>query len=153
MSKLLQTIPVPCPYHLARQFMADELRKPLDKPGVMKVRVSLGGIDVAKDVLATVTEGSDPMHFDQPWKVHWSPIGGGPYPDFDGEITVRADEDYKTCLLELQGEYRPPGGALGGAFDAVVGNKIAAATARELLEQIARDLVSRYQSNEAAKRT
>ena len=151
MSKISETIVVGCPYHMAQQFLADALRKPFDKPGTMTVRVPLGGIDVAKDVLATVTEGADPMHFDQPWKVHWSPVGGGPYPDFDGEITVRADEDYTTCLLEIQGEYRPQGVALGEAFDAVVGRKVASATARALLDQLAHDLAARYQSIQAAR--
>jgi hypothetical protein len=151
MSKLSETIVVACPYHLAQQYIAFSLRKPLEKPGVMTVRVPLGDMQVSKDVLATVSEGTDPMHFDQPWNVHWSPVGGGPYPDFDGQITVRADEDYTSCILEIQGEYRPPGGAAGKAFDAVVGRKIASATARALLEQIARDLIERYQTIQAAR--
>ncbi|HKE36704.1 MAG TPA: hypothetical protein VKB39_04690 [Candidatus Baltobacteraceae bacterium] len=151
MSKLSESIVVKCPYHLAQQFVADALRKPLGEPGVMTVRVPLAGIDVSKDVVATVKEGADPMHFDQPWKVHWTPLDGGPYPDFDGEITVRADEDYTTCLLEVTGDYRPPGGVLGQAFDALAGHKIAAATATALLEQIAAIIVARYQSIQAAR--
>jgi len=150
MSKLSETIVVGCPYHLAQQYVADVLREPANKPGIMTLRVPIGDVGVTKDVLATVGAGTDPMHFDQPWKVHWTPIGGL-YPNFEGEITVRADEDYTTCLLELQGDYRPPGGAIGQAFDAVVGRKIASATARALLEEIAHRIVARYRSVEAAK--
>ena len=38
--------------------------------------------------------GTDSMHFDQVWTVHWTSVGNGAYPDFDGSIAVRADEDY-----------------------------------------------------------
>lgn len=151
MSKLSETIVVGCPYNLAKQFLADAMQTALDKPGVMTVRVPLGALDVAKDVTVSVSPGADPMHFDQPWTLHWSPAGGGPYPDFDGEMTVRADEDYTSCLLELEGGYRPPGGALGEAFDAVAGRKIASATARALLEKIGAEMVERYRSLQAAR--
>ena len=93
------------------------------------------------------------MHLDEPWKVHWTPKDGGPYPDFDGELTVRADEEYDTCVLELRGNYRPPGGVAGKAFDAIVGSRIASATAHELLNSIAREVQQRYERQEAAKRS
>lgn len=151
MSNFSETIVVGCPYNLAKQFLADALQTSLEKPGILTVRAPLGGLDVAKDVTVNVSLGADPMHFDQPWKLHWSPVGGGPYPDFDGELTVRADEDYTSCLLELQGEYRPPGGALGKAFDAVAGRKIASATGKALLETIGAAMAERYRTIQAAR--
>lgn len=151
MSKLSETIVVACPYHLAKQYLADVLRTSREKPDAMTVGIPFGGLDVSKQVEFTTSEGADPMHFDQPWKLHWSPAGGGPYPDFDGELTVRADEDYTSCLLELQGAYRPPGGLAGEAFDTVAGRKIASATARALLEKVGAELVERYWSVQAAR--
>ena len=90
------------------------------------------------------------MHFDQPWRIHWKPQAG-PYPEFNGELTVRADETYKTSILELTGSYRPPGGALGAAFDWAAGSRIATLTAQTLLRQIADGMEARYHSDELAK--
>jgi hypothetical protein len=46
--------------------------------------------------------------------------------------------------LEIEGDYRPPLGPLGGAFDAAVGHRIAQASVHKLLEdlieQLRRDL-------------
>jgi hypothetical protein len=46
--------------------------------------------------------------------------------------------------LELQGEYRPPFGAVGAALDAMVGHRVAEAAVerllQDLLEQIRREL-------------
>ena len=153
MSELYERYFLGCPYHLAQQYLANSLRDSAQsgKPGVLTLRATLAGTDVAKNVIVTFATGTDPMHFDQPWRVHWTPEGGGPYPDFDGELTVRADEDYTTAILELSGENRPPGGALGVAFDRAVGSRFASATVQALLAEIGAHMVSRYRSDEDAK--
>ena len=89
------------------------MRAEAGRPGTMTLHLPLAGADVSKNVVVMMTPGSDPMHMEQPWHVRWSPEGGGPYPDFDGELTVRADEDWNSSLLELRGVYIPPGGAFG----------------------------------------
>jgi hypothetical protein len=90
------------------------------------------------------------MHFDEPWHIHWKPQAG-PYPEFDGELTVRADETYESARLELTGSYRPPGGALGAAFDWAAGSRIASATAGALLARLGDEMKSRYEADEQAK--
>jgi hypothetical protein len=121
----------------------------------LRVPINIGGNNsgggIEKDVIVTFGEGADPLHFDQPWTVEWTPRGGGPYPDFEGTLTVRADEDYASSVLELQGRYEPPLGAAGAAFDAVLGSRIASATAREFLRRLGQDIEERYHADEDAK--
>ena len=66
--------------------------------------------------------------------LEWAPEGGGPFPKFEGNLTLRPNSGQTE--LELKGEYAPPLGEIGAAFDAVVGNKIARATVRMLLENL-----------------
>ncbi len=156
MTELYQRVLVKTPYRLARKFLSDWLsaRAGTREPTTITLtlpagRSAEGGIH--REVLATYHRGSDPNHFDEPWRVHWTPKGGGPFPDFDGEITVRADENYVSSILELRGDYRPPGGIAGAAFDAMLGNRIASATARKLLTTIAREIEQTYHAQEEAK--
>ena len=81
------------------------------------------------------------------------PAGRRAYPDFDGELTVRAADDYTTAILELRGQYRPPGGPAGAAFDLVAGSRIAAATAQQLLKEVGQELETRYRRDEEEKHT
>lgn len=119
-------------------------------PSTLALTLSLPGAELVKEVAVTFGVASDPMHFDEPWSVHWKPIAG-PYPEFDGELTVRADETYESSRLELCGSYRPPGGTAGAAFDAVVGNRIARATAQALLARFGFEMESRYAKDEKSK--
>lgn len=148
---LKESVFVACPYHRARGYLAMEVERRIESQRPLTLRALLAGVAFTKDVVVTLGPGVDPMHMDQPWHVHWTPRDGGPYPDFDGELTVRADEDYTTSMLELSGEYRPPGGAAGKAFDVVAGSRIAALTARALLEQLQSEFESRYRAEESAK--
>jgi hypothetical protein len=152
-SQLNERYVVQCPYHLAQRYLDYFLREPARtrKPDVVTLRVPMAISELTKNVEVTFALGSDPMHFDHPWRLHWTPEGGGPYPDFDGELTVRADEDYTSAILELVGEYRPPGGAIGRAFDRVAGQRIASATAQALLREIGDGMVAEYRRDEAAK--
>ena len=145
---------VECPYQRARAYLAESLQAwaQSGQTGVVTLRLPMAGIEVQKNVVVGVAIGTDPMHFDQPWKLHWTPESGGPYPDFDGELTVRADEDYTSAVLELRGGYEPPGGAAGVAFDWALGSRIASATAQALLSGIAGAMAKRYAHDEAAKR-
>jgi hypothetical protein len=74
------------------------------------------------------------------YTMHWESEERAGFPVFEGVLTVEADEDYTAFWLRLVGEYRPPAGILGAAFDAVVGNRLASETARNLLDEI-RDAV------------
>lgn len=66
--------------------------------------------------------------------LEWAAEGGGPFPTFTGRLVLRPHSGQTE--LELQGEYTPPLGEIGAAFDAFVGNKIARTTIRILLENL-----------------
>jgi hypothetical protein len=74
------------------------------------------------------------------YTVHWESDGHTGFPVFEGVLTVDADEDYDAFWLRITGTYRPPAGIIGAAFDAVIGNRLAAETAHNLLAEI-RDAV------------
>lgn len=139
-----------CPYVRAREYLHGALEGVVKSQRTTTLSLKAGALE--KPVLVSYERGEDPMRFDEPWRVHWTPEGGGPYPDFDGELTVRADESYRSAILELRGGYVPPLGTFGQAFDLLVGSRIAAATARTLLQQIARLMEARYCDEEAAKK-
>jgi hypothetical protein len=144
-----------CPYVRARGFLYDSVEGAIHKAGIttlpLKASLPLLKGAIEKNVIVTYRRGQDPLRFDEPWLVHWTPEGGGPYPDFDGELTVRADESYRRAILELRGEYTPPLGTFGNAFDLVVGSKIAARTARMLLQEIARSMETHFRQEETLK--
>lgn len=150
MSDLLERRFVLCPYNLAQEYLAHIVGARTGTPSPLTLTLALPGAELAKEVVVTYDAAIDPMHFDEPWHLHWKPKAG-PYPEFDGELTVRADETYASCRLELKGSYRPPGGALGAAFDRAVGNRIAQATAQALLERIGAELEARYAADEKTK--
>ncbi len=66
--------------------------------------------------------------------LEWAAEGGGLFPTFEGTLILRPHSGQTE--LELKGGYTPPLGEIGAAFDAVVGNKIARATIRILLENL-----------------
>lgn len=150
MSELLERRVVRCPYHLAQGYLAGIVAARTAAPGTLTLTAAFPGVELVKELLVTYEPARDPMHFDQPWRVHWKPKSG-PYPEFDGELTVRADENYESSLLELQGSYLPPGGAAGAAFDAAIGKRIASATAQALLERVGAELEESYQRDERSK--
>jgi hypothetical protein len=154
MSQLSEHCIVQCPYHLAQRYLGDEVRDlaTSGKQSHLTLTVSVPGLELVKGVLATFGPSVDPMHFDEPWHIHWKPQAG-PYPEFDGELTVRADETYESARIELAGSYRPPGGALGAAFDWAAGSRIASATARALLARLGDEMKSRYEADEQAKQS
>ncbi len=156
MSTLYQKRHIACPYNRAQDILAKTLQPSASsgQPQVLLLALSdtaSAAAGLSKEVVVTFGVAIDPMHFDQPWNVHWHPKGGGLYPDFDGLLTVRADDTYKTAILELVGTYEPPLGAIGEVFDTVVGTRIASATARELLRKLGDDIENEYRESEHAK--
>lgn len=143
-----------CPYTRAKGYLREALQSLAATQQTQRLTLRVPFADrygLRKDVLVTYGTGVDPMHFDEPWDVHWVPEGGGPYPAFDGELTIRADQDYPTSIIELTGSYKPPLGVAGAAFDALAGSRIAAATAQTLLQQLGDAMERRYESEEMHK--
>jgi len=93
----------------------------------------------------------DPMHFDEPWEISWQPQVGGLYPSFHGSLSIRASDTYENARLELHGSYEPPLGAIGKAFDNVLGKRIAEATGEHFLDEIASAIETEHRAEEAKK--
>ncbi|HTU82191.1 MAG TPA: hypothetical protein VMF61_08685 [Candidatus Acidoferrales bacterium] len=108
-------------------------------PDVVRLKLPLLGAEgpaLEKDVtLAYQASPGDAE--DSPWALNWKPVGGGPYPHFRGHLSIEGTDGQSAPALVLDGAYVPPLGAAGAAFDAVVGARIASATAREFLRSIA----------------
>jgi hypothetical protein len=137
------------PYHFARRYLEDVLapQAASGEKRTIALTVPVRDRALAKDVEIAFSAAVDPKGFDEPWAVHWEP-SGGPFPTFDGTLAIRADETHETSVVELEGEYRPPLGALGAAFDAAIGKHIAEATAQELLRRITVGLEARQKEME-----
>jgi hypothetical protein len=152
MSELLEAYVVRCPYHLAQRYLADSVgaQAASGEQRTLTLTAAVPGMELSRAVMVSFGSAADPMHFDQPWRIHWKPQSG-PYPEFEGELTVRADETYETSRLELRGSYRPPGGIVGAAFDLVAGGRIASSTAQALLRRLGNEMEARYQHDEQAK--
>ena len=67
--------------------------------------------------------------------VEWS-AGTRFIPDFHGTLRLRI-ESVEETRLTLEGSWRPPLGRLGAAFNAVIGQRLAKSTMRELLDRLA----------------
>ncbi|SRR5579872_491002 len=154
MPTIKESLPVQCPYVRAKSYLHETLSEAArSAPQPLQLTATFPGADLQleKTVLVRYEEGTDPMHFDEPWNVTWHPLPGGVYPSFSGILTVRADEDYTKAILELAGTYVPPLGVPGLVFDKALGQRIASTTMHELLAKIAKGMMERYLREEAAK--
>jgi len=163
MSKISERIYVRCPFGKAPSFLnyyLDELAATGGAGGsVVRLVVPVsdlglgipGGAELSRDVIAHFVPVDDDTFGIQQTAVDWEPEGGGPFPKFAGFLTIETDEDYGTCSLLLEGEYEPPLGPVGAAFDAAVGHRIATVTARELLKTVRRRLEVEYLTSQRAE--
>ena len=73
--------------------------------------------------------------------LRWEATGltGGLFPVLDADLSVRQGDE-STTRLELTGSYRPPLGGLGAGLDRAILGKVAVATIRALLGDIAGSL-------------
>ena len=155
MAQLYQRRYLKCPYNRARTLLAESIADALRSGDGRLLHLTLAfpnvpGVEIGKDVIVSVKPVPDPMHFDEPWNLHWQPVSGL-YPVFDGTLAIRADESYASAILELSGGYEPPLGLAGMAFDAIIGQRIAHETARELLRKLAGTIEKQYRATENEK--
>jgi hypothetical protein len=70
--------------------------------------------------------------------LRWEAVGpgGGLFPVLDADVRLTPAGEHVT-LLSMAGSYRPPLGPLGEALDRVILNRIAAATIRGFVTQVA----------------
>ena len=107
---------------------------------VLPLRLRFGDLRVERDVnFRLQTKPAYPGY--RLLDVSWTPKDGGPYPRFDGTLSV-AEDGAGWSRIEIDGSYRPPFGIAGAAFDAAVGQRIAQATASELLAELKRLLLA-----------
>lgn len=158
MSILKATSVVQIPFAQAADLVERFFLSSNPENGIATLRLSAPGaglgIDsfaVGHDVIASFRRRKGPNQtivFD----LHWESASGGPYPIFNGTLTVAEDESYENCRLILEGSYTPPGSVAGAVFDAALGSRIADATAHELLDRIKAFLRNGYEATELSKR-
>jgi len=85
------------------------------------------------------------------YRLRWEAEGGGPFPRFNGELTIGANDDYDSFWLTIDGKYMPPHGIVGELFDRAVGHRIAEASTRGLLAQVQTEIEQRFRAEEGAK--
>ncbi|HTW83881.1 MAG TPA: hypothetical protein VMD91_07435 [Candidatus Sulfotelmatobacter sp.] len=112
------------------------LAKALGAHPDMALRVPVGDLHVEKDVVVHLSPKPGYPGYEL-FDIHWEPKEGGPYPSFAGTLSI-ADEGAGWSRVDLDGTYAPPLGPIGLVFDAMVGHRIAAATAALLLAEIKR---------------
>jgi hypothetical protein len=141
--------------HLARYFKARgnsdgdiarlNLRAEVPVPGAK------GTMKLERTAIATLVPRHTPGEIMPHYGVTWAPEQTGPYPTFSGDLAIESGDDYHSFYLVLTGNYQPPLGAVGAAFDAVLGHRIAESTARNLLATIADSIEADFLSVEQSK--
>lgn len=86
----------------------------------------------AKITLGTSTERADGATL---VPIHWRDANSHNFPEFKGciEIQPMAKDESQLAII---GEYHPPFGPLGAAFDAAIGRRIAEVSVEQLLERL-----------------
>jgi hypothetical protein len=145
MAQLHEYISVNCPFERVPGFLAEyfsKLGEAGDQPAVIELRAPLGEARIEREVVAHLSPKPGYPGYTR-LGITWAPKDGGPYPTFEGVLSA-SQETEDGCRLDLDGEYTPPGGAVGAVFDIVVGHGIAQATANDLLHHIRAFLEDAY---------
>lgn len=114
-------------------------------------RIVLRAGNAAQSVIVSLQPTHRPADMTPRYRVHWEAEDGGPFPVYVGELTIGADDDYNAFWFVLDGTYAPPGGVPGHVFDAVIGRRIAASSARSLLTDMRAEIESLFVAQERAK--
>jgi ribosomal protein S14 len=82
--------------------------------------------------------------------IRWEATGpsGGLFPVLDADLTMASVEE-RVTILTLAGAYRPPLGTVGAALDRAVLHRVASATIRAFLAQVARRITGQPATNGA----
>jgi|SRR5579872_834458 len=144
MTEVYGTTTVNAPYSVALDSIVRRLRV---KKNVIKLSVPLAklGFGANLGIEREVNVSFVPVHghkgerlLHDELQFAWEPAGGGPFPTFNG--TMKMHPIGLNTEIVLSGEYQPPFGVVGEAFDAVIGKRIAEATAKMLLEMLQQEL-------------
>jgi hypothetical protein len=157
MSELHLKRPVACPSIQARTHLEHFFAEHDKGDGaVIALRASLGlpgfpALNVERDCLARLSREQPDSSMIQHYRVAWASASGGPFPRFEGTLSIPDGEDYTSCWLALDGHYEPPLGVAGEVFDLAIGQRIAAETGNDLLTRIGTAIEASYAGVEAAK--
>jgi hypothetical protein len=104
-----------------------------ERTGIM--RVGAGGLSKLVRVQVQVLSGSDTS---AGLAIRWEATGSGGvlFPVLDADINLIPAGEHG-CILGMTGSYRPPFGPLGEALDRAVLHRVATATMRSFLNQLA----------------
>jgi len=106
-----------------------------------------GELALDRDVVTSFEPLTEPRGLEHGVSIGWKPEGTAALPVFRGTLRVTAATP-KSSLLSLEGDYEPPLGAVGKAFDATVGRRIAESTGDELLKMLAEWIETKYATEE-----
>lgn len=140
MADIHEFVSVHCPFDRAGAYLEKFFHLlPKDgDSGVLTLRAHFADLVIERDSVVKLRNIREIPAFTM-LDIEWDPKDGGPYPHFKGTLTV-SDEAAGWSRLDLDGEYTPPLGPVGAAFDAVLGGRIAVRTAQELLERLKSEL-------------
>ena len=147
---------VRCPFSVAHDYAEEFLR---DAEREVEVRVPLRDFvhsipgqvhEPVKLVFALHPDDTETGRGHDAMMVEWR-AGTRLFPDFHGTLRLRI-ASVETTRLTFEGAYRPPFGAPGVVFDAVIGHRIAEATMRDLIKRIGDALEAREVAFEAKMR-
>jgi hypothetical protein len=141
MSTITEFANVHCPFDRVRDAIRMAFRAYTDREGNVRIpmRVALGELKIARDVIATLHTASDAASEYDMFRLGLRPADGGPFPPFDGTLSATY-ESAGWCRISISGEYAPPLGLAGMAFDAAVGNRLATKSIADFLALLKRDL-------------
>lgn len=139
MSDVRESLTLLCPYDQAPEAAIAYLNSLPSDDGtrVAVVRAKCGELLVERRVAVRLHEPR-PRHHGQGvaiMDIRWDPHDCDPRPTFTGTLTVE-DGGGNFSHLTLVGRYEAPDSFSGQLFDAVLGNRIALATCRQLLDDI-----------------
>ena len=151
MSSIYQSIYVDCPPERAQAYLLSHFENARRVHGrsMMPLTATLGSktgthVTFERDATATFAPSTGAGGLEYQVQIEWKPATNEPLPNFEGTFRVQWDEEYGRCHLVLEGEYEPPLGLVGRAFDSAVGQKIAQSTVQALLEALRVEIEGAY---------
>jgi len=110
--------------------------------------------ELARVVTAQTERVAGAANYSSRYRIRWEAgtSRGIPTPGFEGTLSLGAGEDYSETTIHLEGTYEPPGGAVGRAFDELIGRRFAHATLTALLSGVGEELRAEHERIESEKK-
>jgi hypothetical protein len=148
LSRVVAERVVRCPFSVAHEYAEDFFREAAAQGAEVRVPLrdlvpTLGG-RLRQPVQVTFGRRPDEAETGRAhdeMEIDWT-AGTRFFPAFQGALRLRIASIDETRLT-LEGTYRPPFGAAGRVFDALIGRRIARATMLELLDRLGSAMASR----------